>query len=846
MKSDSNVGSHRDTSTSASALVSTLIPSFVAAAIFLVVFLLLRKKQRCVYAPRTYLDILRDDQKTPAAPNTMLGWIGTYWNLPDTYILNHHSLDAYLFVRFLKLLAVLTLVGCCMTWPVLFPVNATGGAGAQQLDTLTFGNVADPAKYFAHAVMAWLFFAAVMFTISRESLFLIKLRQAYLLTPWHASHISTKTVLFTSIPREYLSVPALLKLFPSARRVWIPLDAKKLEKMTGDAEKTTLELEEAEVKFCRSANAARIKHAKETKTSRLAPTVTQGTSWQGAASRPTARKMKVGPKVDTIQENREKLASLWQMVREEQESHLSGMRNPVGAAFVAFDSQLAAEEAAALVTYHQPSRMNVSQVGVRPGEVIWRNLRMSSWEATLRYVVCNAVICVMVLFWGIPVAFVGILSNVNRLTENVPFLSFINDIPDWILGVITGLLPVILLALLVALVPVFCRFLARQAGAMTLSQVELQTQTWYFAFVLIQVFLVTTFTSSATAVASDIVSDPTSAPQILARNLPKASNFYISYFVLYGIGISALYLLNPGALFKKSILAKRFAKTPRKIYESLTTLNARQPGADYPKFTNLGVIAVVYSCIAPLVLGFATIGFSLLYLAYRYNFLYAYGAVVDTKGAAYAKALQQLVTGLYLAEICLIGLFGVGSAKGPVAVGPLAMMVILLVVTIVYHCLLRKRLDKLIEFLPRDLLTAIEPQPSTSAANGFVPDSPAETSAPSDLEKGHGAGTRRRHSIWKRLVDPEPPELNPHFRRRVPPYGDEVESTAYLHPGVSSKRSILWLTHDDMGLSEQEMRAAEGIVPVSDTGATFDDRNNVRLTEEGARNAPVWKERTLW
>jgi calcium permeable stress-gated cation channel len=56
-----NSGTRRDTSTSASALVSTLIPTVIAGIIFLAVFLLLRKKKRNVYAPRTYVDVVADE-----------------------------------------------------------------------------------------------------------------------------------------------------------------------------------------------------------------------------------------------------------------------------------------------------------------------------------------------------------------------------------------------------------------------------------------------------------------------------------------------------------------------------------------------------------------------------------------------------------------------------------------------------------------------------------------------------------------------------------------------------------------------------------------------------------------
>ncbi len=77
--------------------------------------------------------------------------------MPDTYVLNHQSLDAYLFLRFLKLLVWICLGGAIITWPILFPVNITGGGGESQLDRLSISNVTEPRRYFAHAIVAWVF-----------------------------------------------------------------------------------------------------------------------------------------------------------------------------------------------------------------------------------------------------------------------------------------------------------------------------------------------------------------------------------------------------------------------------------------------------------------------------------------------------------------------------------------------------------------------------------------------------------------------------------------------------------------------------------------------------------------
>ena len=55
--------------------------------------------------------------------------------------LNHSSLDGFLFLRYMKILSVIALVGCCITWPILLPLHVHGGGTNAQLDSLTFGNV---------------------------------------------------------------------------------------------------------------------------------------------------------------------------------------------------------------------------------------------------------------------------------------------------------------------------------------------------------------------------------------------------------------------------------------------------------------------------------------------------------------------------------------------------------------------------------------------------------------------------------------------------------------------------------------------------------------------------------
>lgn len=132
--------------------------------------------------------------------------------------------------------------------------------------------------------------------------------------------------------------------------------------------------------------------------------------------------------------------------------------------------------------------------------------------------------------------------------------------------------------------------MAKLGGEVTRSAVELKCQSWYMAFQVVQVFLVMTFASGAASAVTNIINDPSSATTLLAENLPKASNFFISYIIVLGIGIAAGDLLNIGALVGFLLLGRFLDKSPRKIFKRYITLAGLGWGSLYPKFGNLGVI----------------------------------------------------------------------------------------------------------------------------------------------------------------------------------------------------------------------------------------------------------------
>lgn len=120
---------------------------------------------------------------------------------------------------------------------------------------------------------------------------------------------------------------------------------------------------------------------------------------------------------------------------------------------------------------------------------------------------------------------------------------------------------------------------------------ELFTQNAYFAFQVIQVFLITTLTSSASAVVKKIVDDPSGVTELLAQNIPKASNFYISYFLVQGLPIATGVLTQVVGFFIFTFIYKFLSGTPRAMYQKWANLSAVSWGSVLPVYTNIAVIS---------------------------------------------------------------------------------------------------------------------------------------------------------------------------------------------------------------------------------------------------------------
>ncbi|KAG4268706.1 hypothetical protein FPRO04_03795 [Fusarium proliferatum] len=942
----------------------------------------------------------------PPLPNGWFNWIKPFFKTPDTFVLNHGSLDGFFFLRYLKVLRNTFLVGILIAWPILFPVHLTGGKKLTQLDMLTIGMIENKKRMFAHVAVAYLFFGFILFTVIRECFYYVGIRQAYLSSPHYAKRLSSRTVLLTSIPERYLDEARLRKLYgDSVKRVWIPRTAKALVKLVEEREQTAMRLEKAEIALIKKANVARKKqlgknppstassaepcagpssgdsssswrtepsseeprtssprrvetsdtHVQETEEGgvqkhKSTPEVSQRTrtsnahdileksaedpeyvhpyglnpdlpdvrgsvaaQWLSVTARPYHRPLhNFFRRVDTIRWCRMKLKELNLEIFKLRRQVRRGDGQTLPAAFIEFDTQEAAQAAHQVVAHHRPLQLAPRLLGVRPNEVVWSALRMRWWERIIRRLLIMALIAVAIIFWSIPSAMIGIVSNIKFLS-GIVFLQWIKLLPSPILGFLQGFIPAIALSFWMSLVPAMLRFCGVQAGIPSLVLVELFTQKVYFAFQVVQVFLITTLTSAASATTMQIIQQPMSTPSLLATNLPKASNFYLSYILVQCLAIGATGLLHIFELIRHHAFG-RVVQNPRTRFNVWYNLRPPRWGGIFPIYTNMACIAFSYTVIAPLILLFACAGMAFTRLIYRYNILYVFDSEMDSMGLFYPTALMQLITGLYLAEICMIGLFAINFAFPP-----MVLMLIFLIFTIIVHMSLRESISPLLQNLPQTLALEEELQEQERAeaeaklqaaaesgeANGGTAASYFDTEqnfgeeefedTPTDdedeqLHEGpqssravEGAGGLRlmatewiksstkeqlkkevQESGVKKFLDKwilpaersnpdQPPSFIQRFfhpeiyedfiaLRKLMPFeelpdadysGDEKLSN-YWPPELWMQKPVLWIPRDEGRVSRQEVAHTRKITPITDVGASLDEKGLVVVDVEAA------------
>ncbi|KAJ7085862.1 DUF221 family protein [Mycena crocata] len=700
----------------------TFLTALVANGGLLIVevgaFLILKSRLGRIYSPRTYLP--PPDKRAQELPKGLWRWLPALLVEEPKDIIQKNGLDAYMVLRFLKMLMWIFFVFTLSTFWSSFPVtwsNIPENKNAQR-------------RFSAHIIMVYLLTFFVLYMIRRELLHFLDMRHKFLISKSHSHLAQARTVLITSVPDE-LANEHDLRLFASfvpggIDRVWIYRDTKGLNKLFNDRQSACKRLEAAEAKILEHAAASwrvkelahrkmqkKMKHDKE-----HGPTTLE---LPAAATRelldelvPVKARPKhrigflglFGRKVETIPWCTAEIAKLNGEIDAARQHIVKGKF--LGSVFIRCNLQLGAHVLAQCVSYHRPLAMKDKWMETSPKDIVWENLDDGALEMTWRYATSWIATIGLIIAWGFPVAFIGTLSKVDTLCGQVHWLSWVCKAPNPVPGIITGILPPVLLAILFALLPVILRGLAWYECIPRYSLISISVYRRFFLFLLVHGFLIVTLSSGIIPLIEDIIDKPTQTVQLMASQLPGASIFFLTYMVTQGLAGAGAALAQLFPIILHFIQKWFLGRTPRQAFNVTFLMPSANFGVILPRLSLLATIGFAYSVLNPVINLFAFLSYTMFYLAFKFLLTQVYDQPdeSETGGLYFPMAVSNLFVGLYIEQVCLACLFFLKASISPASsVAEGVLMIVLIVITVTAQIMINRSFGPIQEFLPMSLAT---------------------------------------------------------------------------------------------------------------------------------------------
>ena len=325
-------------------------------------------------------------------------------------------------------------------------------------------------------------------------------------------------------------------------------------------------------------------------------------------------------------------------------AHLIQVSTGPATAFVTLRSAERCTEAQQVVLSHT-SGWRVCEAP-EPRDLIWTNVVKPRGMTELHQKIGLAATVVCVLFWSVPVTLIQAWANVESLSKWFPA---VHDLKRWsptIYALITSYLPVLALMGLQALLPYFFAAMARGYEChKTKSGVERVVLNRCFNYQLASLY-VTVLSGSLWDSLTKILDQPSQVLDILARSLPKANVYFLTFVLARAcVGVPLLLLRPYTCLATCSLTGAAGEPKIRCAY-----------GYEASSIAIVLVIGITYSFIAPAILPACAVYFAAATLSYRWLFVHVYDTEFDGSGVFWYDLFNCVLLGLFLSTLSLIGL----------------------------------------------------------------------------------------------------------------------------------------------------------------------------------------------
>lgn len=616
-------------------VASSLIFSLGVSVILLFLFSALRPRNNVVYAPKVkYAD---EKHQPPKLDKTPWAWIRPIVSLNEGYMIEKIGLDAVVFLRFLRLcrlyLGILTVVGCGAIIPLNIIATNKLKADLTSEKTNPLLKLTVSGLYghwlWPHIVISYVFTIVLLILIYTNYMAVIALRQKYFNSDEYQASLHSRTLMLIDIPAKNRTDADLSRI---ARGFKNPAPFSQAQ-MGRDVGKLPLLIEKHN-EAVRKLESHLAKYLKD-------PT-------KLPSKRPTHKSS--NGVVDAIDYYTNRVQSLEQQIETARDAYDALTSKPYG--FVSYPS---------IPIAHQIIKVNKSRrlfLSPRPSDILWSNLTRGVAKRSTNRFFGNVIFVTLCILWTVPNALIAtFISNLYNLGSVWPwFQGQLNDHPTfW--AVIQGVLGPVLLALFFLILPSIMRRISEWEGSLTRNARERKVFHKLFLFFFINNFLIfTLFGVLWNFVQTTIVDTAQDAKGFngfwtalknskffdgLADAIVATSSFWILYVSQRNLGC-LLDLVQAWDLFLKWFKRTFLAPTPREMIEWSAPQNFDY-AVYYNTFLYNFVICISYATLAPLVLPFGLIFFTVSCFTYKYAMLYVCVTKVESGGAFWRVLVNRLL-----------------------------------------------------------------------------------------------------------------------------------------------------------------------------------------------------------
>lgn len=605
------------------------------------------------------------------------GWILRAWRISEDEFLSAAGFDAFVFIRiFIFGLRIFSIAGIISVF-VLLPLNYTGNQlesadwadiPNQSLDLFTIANVQDGSKrLWVHFCAVYIISGAACCLLYLEYKGIAEKRFSYFnSSPPQPNHF---TILVRGIPKSHQhSMSDTVEEFFT---LYHPLTYLSHQMVYHTNRVQSLMLE-AEKLYKRILNL------------KTKPRLQRRSHREGFLGL-------FGAKVDPVDLYSKKLEDIEETVKLEQSVFYQNQKE-LPAAFVSFRSRYGASMASQVLQSSNPL-LWVTQPAPEPSDVYWPFLSAPYIQLWISKLVVVVAVFFLTILFLVPVTFVQGLTQLTELENFLPFLKKVLTITI-VSDIVTGYLPSLILQMFLFFVPPIMMLFSAMRGYISNSGKMKSACTMVLYFTIWNVFFATVLSGSVISQINTFISDPKDIPRQLAVVVPGQATFFITYVLTSGwTGLS----LEIARLFP--LIKNFFIRLFSNVSEDVDCAPLFPYHRDIPKVLLFGLLGFTYSLLAPLIMPFLLVYFSVGYIFYRNQMLKVYSPRFDTAGQFWPIVHNCTIFSLVFMQIIAIGIFGV--KKVPFASG---WIIPLPIITLLFNDYCRKRFLPIFHRYPAEIL----------------------------------------------------------------------------------------------------------------------------------------------